>query len=275
MFLIRCLNPLACNGNRRNLSRCTADADCAASGQYRDLQCSDGYHGNLCGMCAEGFGTVKPFSCRDCMPIWAIVALYAAATILMLGFLKLFCYFTLADNAAPTGERSSSSSSNSSSSSSSEDGVNDTAGDSRGDQGESGGDGHGHGKGNSVLSSTNVLRPLVLYMQYLLIIYSLNIPWPATLVYPLQTLAGLWSSASPQALSIECLLSPSSSIPIGIQRVLFYLLTPVAMAVLLLLIEAAFIIARRTCGRSGRAQPVTGNVDAAGRGFIKGLSIFN
>lgn len=33
---------------------------------YQQLQCSEGYTGPLCGVCAEGFGRVQMMECRKC-----------------------------------------------------------------------------------------------------------------------------------------------------------------------------------------------------------------
>lgn len=87
-----------------------------------------------------------------------------------------------------------------------------------------------------------LLKPLVLYMQYLLVVASMGISWPPTLACPLQALAWVWSSASPETLSIDCLLkNDHSAIPLAMQKVLFYLIMPLAMLLLLLLVEWAMI----------------------------------
>jgi hypothetical protein len=88
---------------------------------------------------------------------------------------------------------------------------------------------------------SDLLRPLVLYMQYALILASVtSVELPAPLAYPLQALAWAWSPAVPGTLSIECILpqGSSSSIPVGIQRMLFYLAMPGVMLMLLLAAEA-------------------------------------
>jgi hypothetical protein len=92
------------------------------------------------------------------------------------------------------------------------------------------------------LQVSDLLRPLVLYMQYGLILASVtSVELPAPLAYPLQALAWAWSPAVPGTLSIECILphGSSSSIPVAIQRMLFYLAMPVVMLVLLLAAEAS------------------------------------
>uniref|UniRef100_A0A383VKX8 TRP C-terminal domain-containing protein n=1 Tax=Tetradesmus obliquus TaxID=3088 RepID=A0A383VKX8_TETOB len=78
-------------------------------------------------------------------------------------------------------------------------------------------------------------------MQYALILASVTgVELPAALAYPLQALAWAWSPAVPETLSIECILphGSSSSIPVSIQRMLFYLAMPFAMLVLFLVVDA-------------------------------------
>jgi hypothetical protein len=84
----------------------------------------------------------------------------------------------------------------------------------------------------STLQVADLLRPLVLYMQFALILASVTgVQLPAPLAYPLQALAWSWSPAVPETLSIECILphGSSSSIPVSIQRMLFYLAMPFVM----------------------------------------------
>jgi hypothetical protein len=94
-MLRRCLNSAACVGgaaldatasNRtagRRLLALTAGAD------YKTAQCAEPYRGNVCGDCKPGWGKVRPFFCRKCMPAAAIVALYVVAAFVMIGLVKL------------------------------------------------------------------------------------------------------------------------------------------------------------------------------------------
>jgi hypothetical protein len=82
-----------------------------------------------------------------------------------------------------------------------------------------------------------MIRCLVLYGQRLLIVASLSVDWPASIAYPLRALAFVWSSSSPETLSADCILPASSSVPLAVQLVMFYLAMPLAMLVLLLLFE--------------------------------------
>jgi hypothetical protein len=90
------------------------------------------------------------------------------------------------------------------------------------------------------LQVSNLLRPLVLYMQYALILASVTgVELPAPLAYPLQALAWACSPAVPETLSAECILphGSNSSIPVSIQRMLFYLAMPFVMWLLLLVLH--------------------------------------
>jgi hypothetical protein len=92
----------------------------------------------------------------------------------------------------------------------------------------------------------SLLHPPVLYMQYALILASVTgFELLAPLAYPLQALAWAWSPAVPETLSIECILrhgsSSSSSIPVSIQPMLFYLAMPFAMLLLLLAVEIVWL----------------------------------
>jgi hypothetical protein len=96
---------------------------------------------------------------------------------------------------------------------------------------------------------SDLLRLLVLYMQYALILASVTgVELPALLAYPLQALAWAWFPAVPETLSIECILphGSSSSIPVSIQRMLFYLAMPFVMLLLLLAAEASIFKLFRT-----------------------------
>jgi hypothetical protein len=82
-----------------------------------------------------------------------------------------------------------------------------------------------------------LLRCLVLYGQRMLIVASLSIDWPASIAYPIHALAWVWSSSSPETLSADCILPAGSSMPLSVQRVVFYLCMPIAMLLVLLVLE--------------------------------------
>jgi hypothetical protein len=95
-------------------------------------------------------------------------------------------------------------------------------------------------------------------MQYALILASVtSIELPAPIAYPLQALAWAWSPAVPGTQSIECILPHgSSSIPVGIQRMLFYLFMPVVLLVLMIAVDciATAISSNSQAARTGLKQ---------------------
>ncbi|WIA37967.1 hypothetical protein OEZ86_001344 [Tetradesmus obliquus] len=89
------------------------------------------------------------------------------------------------------------------------------------------------------------MRCLVLYSQWMLLVASINIDWPASISYPMQVLGWLWAPSNPETLTIDCLLSERAGVPIAVQRVVFYISMPVVMLVALLLVEATVLRAAR------------------------------
>jgi hypothetical protein len=83
----------------------------------------------------------------------------------------------------------------------------------------------------------SLLCCLVLYSQWMLLVASLNIDWPASIAYPIQVVAWFWSTANAEALSFSCLLSNTGTLPASAQHVLFYVVLPIAVLVILLLLE--------------------------------------
>ncbi|KAF6256061.1 hypothetical protein COO60DRAFT_147776 [Scenedesmus sp. NREL 46B-D3] len=94
----RCPHPAACNPNTAAMTVCEANQSCRQQATFRELQCSTDYTGNLCGVCAEGFATVKLLTCSRCMAHGTLVALYATAVVVLLMFMKLLVALTLAAN---------------------------------------------------------------------------------------------------------------------------------------------------------------------------------
>eukprot|EP00878_Enallax_costatus_P010121 GHUV01010566.1.p1 GENE.GHUV01010566.1~~GHUV01010566.1.p1 ORF type:complete len:453 (+),score=58.75 GHUV01010566.1:1879-3237(+) len=217
-FHCRCPNPASCHP--ANVTALTACAEalslqghqhipasfsklkCGGTG-YANLQCSQGYYGILCGMCTLGYGHVKPFTCRKCLSRGLIIGLYLAAAVVLFGFMKLLCHFTLAETAASATQ--------------------------------------GLQTPGSRMHVTHLLKPLVLYFQYLLIIATLSIDWPEPLSYPVRALALVFSSTSPETLSVDCLFS-AGGLPAAVKKVLFYLAAPLVMLVALLVVEGLILM---------------------------------
>jgi hypothetical protein len=164
-----------------------------------------------------------------------IVALYVAGAVVLLAFIKLLYSFTLSDNMTVQ---------------QSQEAVID-----------------GHNRPSVAVSyhassrikargdPATLLRCLVLYSQWMLLVASVNIDWPDSIAYPVRVLAWVWSSANPETLSVNCLLSGGGNVPVSAQRVLFYLTMPLVMLLVLLLLElllpavVARVMHRRTAAR--------------------------
>jgi len=84
-----------------------------------------------------------------------------------------------------------------------------------------------------------LLKVLILHGQWLYIMSNLvGIPWPSTLLYPLQVIGGIWSSTSGSSIGFDCILPRGGVIPVAIQKVLICLFTPVGILCVVLLLEA-------------------------------------
>jgi hypothetical protein len=93
---------------------------------------------------------------------------------------------------------------------------------------------------------SDLLRCLILYSQWLLLIASIDIDWPDSIAQPMKALGWLWAPSNPETLTIDCLMSDNVGVPVAVQRVVFYITVPLVMLVVLLVLEAtAFKALRR------------------------------
>lgn len=123
------------------------------------------------------------------------------------------------------------------------------------------------------LLPSDLLRPLLLYSQYILVIGSMSISYPVTIAYPLRVLAWFWSPASPETLSVDCLLSNSELFPTAAQRVLFYLCMPVVMLLLLMAIEAITLhLGQKSRVRTGMADRLYSTLCVAAFFFLPSVA---
>jgi hypothetical protein len=104
-----------------------------------------------------------------------------------------------------------------------------------------------------IMQPAEMMRPLVLYFQYLLIISSMNADWPAPLAHCFHALAAAFAPASAQYLGVECLFSSDGSIPLSMKGVLFNLLAFPALLIVSLAIEAACFLRARCAKRTAAA----------------------
>lgn len=101
---------------------------------------------------------------------------------------------------------------------------------------------------------THLLRQLVLFSQYLLIVASVQAAdsWPPTVGKPLQALAWIWAPTSPQTLAPDC-LAPSAVVPTAVAKVVFYTAMPLVLLLLLLLVEFVSYWVRQRRAKSASA----------------------
>lgn len=65
---------------------------------HQTSSCAAGYTGNLCGQCQNGYGTVKPFTCRLCLKRGTTIFLYTLAALVMLAVTRVLAAFAMADS---------------------------------------------------------------------------------------------------------------------------------------------------------------------------------
>lgn len=92
---------------------------------------------------------------------------------------------------------------------------------------------------NQTLTPAEVLRALVIHAQWLYILSMMvGVPWPASLIVPLQVVGGIWSSTSGSSIGFDCILRGTRGAPVAIQKLLICLFTPVGIMCGVLAIEA-------------------------------------
>jgi hypothetical protein len=113
------------------------------------------------------------------------------------------------------------------------------------------------------LRSSDFIKVLILFLQYLVIISSLSVPWPTSLAYLFRFAKFIFAASNGQlgSVSLECVLSQGhpSSVPASIQRQLIYLVAPVGiLAGVLLLFSARMLLQKAVQAARGRWYSGTG-----------------
>jgi hypothetical protein len=189
------------------------------------------------------------------MPRHTLLALYVLSGIALLGLIKLLCHFTLKDvmqNSGRAGGGSSATGSAAGTGAAEDCEMRSSAAGSLPIVASAGQPANAHEAMQQKVLASELLKPFILYMQYMLIIGALNIEWQAVL--PLfKALGWLWAPTSPNTLSIECLLpsSGSSSVPLPVQKLLLALTTPLLVLLALLSLHG-LQVAYKHYIRSGR-----------------------
>jgi hypothetical protein len=226
-------------------------------------QCKAGYTGMLCGKCEKGYAFKGPFSCGICMSNAKILAAIFMAGVFMLGLITYTVENTWSNTqrgALYHAKRS---------------------GDTsicvvctgrqlvpEGVQQRHNAGGHGQKDGDATVTkggaiAADLLKVLVMYAQYLVVIGSLQVEWPGLLPHIFTGAAWVFSVASSQVFSLDCLLQQYSSwsAPIPIQRFIVYLAMPLLMLSVGMVVQGVM-----ACGRlawSGKRGGASADATAA------------
>ena len=79
---------------------------------------------------------------------------------------------------------------------------------------------------------SDMIKIMVLFLQYLVVISSLSVPWPGSLSILYKVVRFIFAATNGMVVSLDCLLVgglAEGSIPIAVQRKLIYLLAPLAV----------------------------------------------
>jgi hypothetical protein len=106
------------------------------------------------------------------------------------------------------------------------------------------------------LRASDMIKVLVLYLQYMVIIGGISAPFPDALKGVFKATSVVFGAASGQVLSLDCVLThyvPASTLPLAIQRQLMNVIAPVVVfglvMLLLLALSGVGILFRKLCLR--------------------------
>eukprot|EP00877_Chromochloris_zofingiensis_P009338 jgi/Chrzof1/4658/Cz14g21210.t1 len=97
---------------------------------------------------------------------------------------------------------------------------------------------------------SDVLKVLVVYMQYMVVVAAVRMEWPSSLQYPFRALAWIWSASSSQTISFDCMLTREGSMPLAVSRILMNLIMPIGMFVVLALLQGTGALLMRVRRRN-------------------------
>lgn len=108
------------------------------------------------------------------------------------------------------------------------------------------------------VAPTDVIKPLVQFAQYLVILGTISAPWPEVLQLLFRASSVVFGAASGEAFSLDCWLAAyfgRSRVPLAMQRQLLYFLAPVAVLIAVLLLQGLWWSVRRLLVRRGQVRP--------------------
>ena len=105
------------------------------------------------------------------------------------------------------------------------------------------------------LRVSDVLKVLVLYVQYLVVLGMARVVWPDSLSAVFSAATFLFSSSSGQFISLDCLLSEMAGlrVPMAVVKQLIYLVLPFVVMVAVCIVYAVFVVLSRCWSHRGWA----------------------
>ena len=225
-------------------------SDLAAA--FGDTQrCTTGYEGNVCGICSIGFGMSKLFTCSKCYPKAALWALYAVAVLVISAVVRVLLTFTLEKSEKAVRAELNLGAGQTAAAGLAEgtavpEGTSST--------GKLQPDTSDHYAGSS--APGDVVKCVILYTQYIVLLASLQVNWPQVLSYPFQVLNWLSPASASQTVSLECVLrgERGSLLPVGIAQLLVFFVLPLLVYAGLVLLEMLCRAVRASAGSSSSAR---------------------
>jgi hypothetical protein len=101
---------------------------------------------------------------------------------------------------------------------------------------------------------SDLIKVLVQFLQYLVILSSIVAPWPSVLKALFAACAVVFGAASGQVLSVDCWVSeyaPNANIPLSVQRQLASFIAPVGLACCVVLLLLLGNLVAASCRRAG------------------------
>eukprot|EP00877_Chromochloris_zofingiensis_P011015 jgi/Chrzof1/6167/Cz17g14020.t1 len=95
---------------------------------------------------------------------------------------------------------------------------------------------------------SDVIKVLVLYLQYLIIISSAPLDWPRSLTAVFFAVSWVFAAGTSQAVSLDCIYS-ASGLPLAIKRLLTYLIGPFVIAGAVIIVYCLILLGRKALER--------------------------
>ena len=120
---------------------------------------------------------------------------------------------------------------------------------------------------------SDMIKVLILFLQYLVIVSSLSVPWPTAMAFFFRVARFVFAASNGQvgSVALDCMLSQSASVPVSIQRQLINLVAPVGILAGVVLLFTAKALAVRGWHALRPHVPSTvrrgsGSISSAGSG---------